>query len=255
VAANLAELQAVVRAKGCDLGVAFDGDGDRIGVVDETGEPVAADHLLLLLAEDLLRRRPGAAVVGDVKSSRLLFDGVRRAGGRAVMAPSGYVLIRQRMQREGALLGGELSGHVFFADDWDGTDDALYAALRLLRVLSEGGRSLAEFRQGLPPVWATPEMRIPCPDPARVVAELARWTPEAAFDPALGLRCDSGDGWWLARVSGTEPKITCRCESGSPEGLERLTGRLLALLKACGVDAEPYARSAAASPSRAMASR
>jgi phosphomannomutase len=237
VPANLAQLQAMVRARGCDLGIAFDGDGDRIGVVDGTGAPMAADHLLLFLARDLLQRRPGAAVVGDVKSSRLLFDGVAAAGGRPVMAPSGYVLVRQVMQRHGALLAGELSGHIFFADEWDGPDDALYAAVRLLRILSGGGQSLAQFRRGLPQAHATPEMRLACPNAQALVRALARSMPQTPFDPAMGLRRASEDGWWLIRASGTEPKITCRCESDTAEGLQRLIAGLAERLGAHGVDA------------------
>ena len=234
VAANLAQLQAAVLEHGCDVGVAFDGDGDRIGAVDETGRPVSADHLLLFLAKDLLTRRPGAMVVGDVKCSRLLFDGVRQAGGRAAVAPSGYVLVRQMLQREGALLAGELSGHIFFADDWDGTDDAIYAAMRVLRMLS-GGRRLSDLRRDLPPTFATPELRIACADPQGVVRCLAGWTPEGQLDASFNLRCETEDGWWLARASGTEAKITCRCEADTAEGLKHLTRTLLGRLRACGV--------------------
>jgi phosphomannomutase len=180
-------------------------------------------------------------VVADVKSSRTLFEGVERLGGRAVVAPSGYVLIREAMRREKALLAGELSGHIFFADRWDGTDDALYVAMRLICVLSRTGRSLAEFRRSLPPVFATPELRIPCPEPrkAAVVAEVAarRAGDGALFDPALGLRVLAPGGWWLLRASGTEAKLTCRCEADSPEALERLKAEMLAELGASGVGA------------------
>lgn len=237
VPANLMQLQSMVRAQECDLGIAFDGDGDRIGVVDGTGSPMAADHLLLFLARDLLKRRPGATVVGDVKSSRLLFDGVRAAGGTPVMAPCGYVLVRQAMQREGALLAGELSGHIFFADEWDGPDDALYAAMRLLRILSGGGDSLAEFRRGLPQTHATPELRVSCESAPALVRALAERWPETPFDPAMGLRRQTEHGWWLIRASGTEPKITCRCESASAEGLKQLTAELTQTLRGYGVDA------------------
>jgi phosphomannomutase len=223
-----------VRADGCDLGVAFDGDGDRIGLVDGTGEPLLSDHALLFLARDLLARRPGATVVGDVKSSRLLFDGVRAAGGRAVMAPSGYVLVREVMLRERAALGGELSGHVFFAD-WRTTDDALYAALQVLAALSRSGASLADFRKGLPACCATPELRIACPDAAAAVARVAERLGLGELDPAMGVRRELEEGWWLIRASGTEPKITVRCEATTAVGLARLEASLQAHLKACGV--------------------
>ncbi len=239
VETNLAALKAAVLREGCDLGVAFDGDGDRIGVVDETGAVIWSDQLLLFLAREVLREHPGAAVVGDVKSSGVLFDGVRALGGRAVVAPSGYVLLREAMVREGALLGGELSGHVFFGDRWDGTDDALYVALRLLGALGRSGAPLSAFRRSLPRVISTPELRIPCPEArkAAVVAEVAARTAEhgGRFDPALGLIVRSADGWWLLRPSGTEPKLTARCEAADDAALARLTAELRGRLAQSGI--------------------
>ncbi|WP_374471870.1 phosphomannomutase/phosphoglucomutase [Phenylobacterium sp.] len=242
VAENLSELAETVVAQGFDLGVAFDGDGDRIGVVDAQGRILWADQLILLLARDLLARRPGAAVVADVKCSKVLFDGVRQAGGRALLSPSGYVHVREAIQDEGALLGGELSGHIFFADGWGGVDDALYAAVQTFLAVSRLPGGLAAFRDSLPPSFATPELRIACPEDrkAEVVAEVARALAEegGVFDPKLGLRVDGPDGWWLLRASGTEPKLTCRCESLHPDGLERLRAELKRRLAACGVDAD-----------------
>ena len=239
VEANLRPLQATVRGQGCDLGLAFDGDGDRIGVVDETGAVIWADQLLLFLAGELLREHPGATVVGDVKSSGVLFEGVERLGGRAVTAPSGYVLIREAMKREGALLAGELSGHVFFGDRWDGTDDALYVAMRVLCALGRSGAPLSAFREALPGVVTSPELRIPCPEArkAAVVGEVAgRMAPEGGdYDPELGLRVRNGDGWWLLRASGTEPKLTARCEARDAAGLERLRGTLRSQLAISGI--------------------
>jgi phosphomannomutase len=239
VAENLAQLGEAVRAHGCDLGLAFDGDGDRIGVVDETGAQLCSDHLLLLLARELLDRRPGAAIVGDVKSSRLLFDGVQASGGQPVMAPSGYVLVREAMKRHGALLGGELSGHIFFADGWDGTDDALYAAVRVLQALGRMGRTLGGFRRDLPESFATPELRLHCPRAQETVRKIAalNGAPAAAFDPAMGVRAERPGGWWLVRASGTEPKITCRCEADSEAALGVLKRELWEMLRQCGVDA------------------
>jgi phosphomannomutase len=243
VEANLADLRAAVRTHGCDVGLAFDGDGDRVGVVDEEGEVIWADQLLLYLARELLEANPGATVVADVKSSSLLFDGVRAAGGRAVMAPSGYVLVREAMRREGALLGGELSGHIFYADRWDGTDDGLYVAARLLCALSKnlgrGGAGLAAFRRALPRAVTTPELRIPCPEPRKseVVAEVAARLRAKGLDldPALGLRVDSADGWWLLRASGTEPKLTLRCEGRDAAALARVKAALAEELAAAGL--------------------
>ena len=245
---NLADLRAVVRAQGCDAGFAFDGDGDRIGAVAGDGRIVWSDQLLLLLAQDLLARRPGAVVVGDVKCSRRLFEGIAACGGRAVMAPSGYVLVRETMRRQGALLGGELSGHMFFADDWHGVDDALHAAVRTLKAISRRMGGLAGFLDGLPPSAATPELRIPCRDPARVVARTHRRLAGrgAALDARLGLRVDRPEGWWLLRASGTEAKVTCRCEAEDAEGLARLTAELYRELRASGVE-PPAASSDSAS--------
>lgn len=239
VEANLRPLQATVRGQGCDLGIAFDGDGDRIGVVDGEGAVVWADQLLLFLAGDLLRAHPGATVVADVKSSRVLFDGVERMGGRAVVAPSGHVLVREAMKREGALLGGELSGHIFFADRWDGSDDALHAAMRLLGALGRSGATLSDFRTGLPAVAASPELRIPCAEArkAAVVREVAARVRSSGgdYDPRLGLRVDAADGWWLLRPSGTEAKLSARVEARDAEGLARLRGELERQLALSGV--------------------
>ncbi|WP_375427820.1 phosphomannomutase/phosphoglucomutase [uncultured Sphingomonas sp.] len=237
--ANLADLRTLVREHGLDLGIAFDGDGDRIGVVDAHGGIVWPDQLLLYLAQDVLTRHPGAAVVADVKSSRVLFDGIAEAGGRGVLSPSGYVLIREAMLREGAPVAGEMSGHLFFAEDWYGTDDALHNAVRLLGVIGRRG-SLTTWREALPRTHATPELRLPCPDvdKPRVLAgiEQALLAEGAAIDRTDGLRVTTPEGWWLLRASGTEPKLTARVEAWTAEGLERLRGKLMGHLRGAGVD-------------------
>jgi phosphomannomutase len=242
VAANLAQLAATVVSQGCDLGVAFDGDGDRLGVVDGAGRILWADQLLLLLARDLLARNPRAGVVADVKSSKVLFEGVAAAGGRCVLSPSGYVHVRETMLSEAALLAGELSGHIFFADGWGGVDDAVYAALQTFLAISRLHGGLAAFRESLPPSFATPELRIPCPETrkAEILEEVAaRLEGEGgAFDPRLGLRVERPDGWWLLRASGTEAKLTCRCESVHPDGLDRLRAELRRQLQLSGIEAE-----------------
>jgi phosphomannomutase len=237
IAANLRELCATVRAEQADLGIAFDGDGDRLGVVDESGAIIWPDQVLLLLAGEVLRTAPGACIVGDVKSSRVLFEEVARLGGRPVMGPSGYVRVRETMQRERAPLAGEMSGHVFFAECWQGTDDALFAAMRLLDCLGRAGHTLGEFRRSLPPTAATPELRIPCPEDRKpevlrqVAARLA--AVGARVDTTDGLRVTEADGWWLLRASGTEPKLTIRCEAAEESGLERLRAVVGAHLDAC----------------------
>ncbi len=235
---NLVDLKRIVLERRCEVGFAFDGDGDRIGVVDETGEVLWADQLLLFLSRDLLNETPGAAIVADVKCSRLLFDGVAALGGRAAMTASGYALVREAMRREGAVLGGELSGHIFFADHWHGVDDALYVAVRTLAALARSPESLAQFRARLPPQIATPELRILCADPAEVVARTARRLNggHAPLDQSLGLRVTNADGWWLLRASGTEPKVTCRCEAADEDGLSRLKAELALRLRESGVE-------------------
>jgi len=240
-AANLSQLAEAVTAHRCDLGVAFDGDGDRLGVVDAHGRILWADQLLLLLARDLLARHPGAAVVGDVKCSKVLFDGIAAAGGRGVRSPSGYVFVREAMLAEGAMLAGELSGHIFFADDWGGSDDAVYAALRTFLALSRLHGGLAGFRDSLPPSFATPELRIPCAEARKeaVVAEVAERLGDGYdLDPLLGVRVETADGWWLLRASGTEPKLSARCESAHPDGLDRLRAELRRQLQLSGIEAE-----------------
>lgn len=223
---NLADLQSLV-GEGLDLGVAFDGDGDRIGVVPADGAILWPDQLILLLAQDLVADRPGAAVAADVKSSRVLFDGVAVAGARAAMAPSGYVRVRDAMLAERAPLAGEISGHVFFADRWRGSDHALHVAVRLLGAVARRG-DLTAWAGRLPRTHATPELRPPCAnaDKARVMAAIAAalGLQGAAVDRTDGLRATRPDGWWLLRESGAEPKLTVRVEAWDAAGRERLRG-------------------------------
>jgi phosphomannomutase len=240
VAENLCQLQSVVRDLGADVGIAFDGDGDRIGVVDSTGTIVWPDQLLLLLALEALGAQRGVAVVADVKSSRVLFNEVERCGGRAVMVPSGYVRVRDAMLREKAPLAGEMSGHIFFADCWHATDDALFVAIRMLLTVGRRALSLAEFLQTLPRTAATPELRLPCPEHRKeqvireVYARLAACN-GVRIDTTDGLRVTTEDGWWLLRASRTEPKLTARCEADDGAGLSRLQRALTAQLLRSGI--------------------
>jgi phosphomannomutase len=240
VADNLRELQQAVIAHGARLGIAFDGDGDRIGLVDETGTIVWSDQLLLLLADEALQRQPGATIVADVKSSRVLFEGIERLGGRAVMAPSGYVLVRAAMLGEGAPLAGEMSGHVLFAEAWHGADDALYVAMCVLRALTRRGTTLAEFRRELPATVATPELRIRCSSTRKqsIISEVAARLAATGANVNMtdGVRVTTKDGWWLLRASGTESKLTARCEAADDSGLAQLRDELIAQLQQSGVD-------------------
>ncbi|HEX2114309.1 MAG TPA: phosphomannomutase/phosphoglucomutase [Alphaproteobacteria bacterium] len=242
VAKNLSDLAATVVHSGSDLGIAFDGDGDRIGVVDSAGEIVWPDQLLLLLARDVLRERPGSTVVADVKSSGVLFDGIAAAGGRALMGPSGYVLVRERMLQAAAPIAGEMSGHIFFGDRWHHADDGLYVAMRTIRALAHARMSLEEFRESLPPVFATPEIRLPCPDDrkAEVIEHIAQRLGGAKVDRTDGLRVTEEGGWWLLRASGTEAKLTARCEAQDAASLKQLKSSLGAALREAGLPADEF---------------
>jgi phosphomannomutase len=240
VAENLRQLQAAVVQQHADVGIAFDGDGDRIGVVDSSGAIVWPDQLLLLLALEALEMHSGVPIVADVKSSRVLFDEVARRGGRAVMVPSGYVRVRAAMLKEGAPLAGEMSGHIFFKDCWHATDDALFVALRMLAALGRLGCTLREYRSSLPPTAATPELRLNCPEhrKAQVIEEVSARLVACdgvRIDTTDGLRVTTEDGWWLLRASGTEPKLTARCEAADSAGLARLQRALMKQLARSGV--------------------
>jgi len=237
VDANLRDLIAVVTAEGLDFGVAFDGDGDRVGAVDGQGRIVRGDQLLALLAGPVLRRRPGAAIVADVKAGAALFDRVRELGGRLVMWKSGHSNIRRHMAAEGAPLAGEMSGHVFLED---GYDDALLAAVRLAGAVAEEGRALGAMVDALPRYASTPELRVPVPDDRRlaVVEEVAaRLAADGAEVERLdGVRVCTSDGWWLLRASNTESMLTLRAEARDAAGLAGLVDRIAGQLRASGVD-------------------
>ena len=159
---NLAQLQEIVARERCDLGIAFDGDGDRIGVVDAQGRILWGDQLMIVLARDVLTRHPGAPIIADVKASQVLFDEIARMGGEPMMAATGHSLIKAKLAETGAPLAGEMSGHIFYADGYYGFDDAVYVAVRLLGILGRSSESLAEMRDRLPAVVNTPELRFPC---------------------------------------------------------------------------------------------
>lgn len=243
VEANLAELKALVADKGLDLGIAFDGDGDRIGAVDGQGRVVWGDQLLMILAEALLRELPGATIIADVKASQALFDRVADLGGTPLMWRTGHSLIKAKMKETGAPLAGEMSGHIFYAHGWYGFDDALYAALRLIEALGMLGRSLAELRDSMPAVVNTPEMRFSCPEERKfqVVEEvLARLAAEGVEVNATdGARVNTADGWWLLRASNTQDVVVARAEARDAAGLARLQAEIERQLALSGVSPEP----------------
>ncbi len=240
---TLDQLIATVAAEGADIGIAFDGDGDRIGIVDGRGRILWGDQILQILAEDLLSRTPGATIIADVKASRALFDEVARLGGRPLMGRTGHSLIKTLMADTGAPLAGEMSGHIFFADRWYGFDDALYAAVRLLGVLSRLDGSLADRFDRMPRMVNTPELRFPCPDEHKFVvidAVKRRLTAEGAAVNAIdGVRVDAHGGWWLLRASNTQAVLVARAEAPDQPTLDRLMDTLRDHLTAAGITPPP----------------
>jgi phosphomannomutase/phosphoglucomutase len=232
VSENLEALAAAVRESGADLGIGFDGDADRIGAVDDRGEEVRADQLMILFSRDLLERVPGTGIIADVKSSQVLFDDIERHGGVPIMWKAGHSLIKDKMRREGALLAGELSGHLFFAERYFGYDDAVYAGARLLEILTNTDRRLRELLADVPRPAATPEIRLTCADDRKfaVVESLTK-----AFQgegrtviDVDGARVRFDGGWGLVRASNTQPALVMRFEARDEKRLEEIRERFTA---------------------------
>jgi phosphomannomutase len=223
---NLAQLIEAVKANQADVGIAFDGDGDRIGVVDDKGRIIWGDQLLLLLARDVVKRHSGATILADVKSSQGLFDEIERLGGNILMARTGHSLIKTKIAETGALLAGEMSGHIFFADKYYGYDDALYSAVRFINILQKAGVSLSQMIDALPHFHNTPEIRIDCPDERKfdIIDNITRRlvTEKAIMSTIDGVRVSRPEGWWLLRASNTQPALVARCEGSTPENLKIL---------------------------------
>jgi phosphomannomutase len=243
--ANLADLKALVAEKGLDFGIAFDGDGDRIGAVDGEGRVVWGDQLLAILAEPVLAALPGATIIADVKASQALFDRVAELGGRPLMWKTGHSLIKSKMAATGAPLAGEMSGHIFFAHDYYGFDDALYAAVRLIRAVTRLGGSLTALKSAMPALVNTPEMRFQVDESRKfavvdeVLGRLA--AAGATVDRTDGARVNTADGWWLLRASNTQDVLVARAESRDQAGLDRLVGQIDDQLALSGVQRGPQA--------------
>jgi phosphomannomutase len=236
---NLEQLIAAVKKQGADIGVAFDGDADRIGIVDNEGHILFGDQFLILMARDVLKSHPKATIIADVKASQVLFDEIAKAGGKPLMWKTGHSLIKSKMAETGAPLAGEMSGHIFYNDKWYGFDDALYAAIRLLGVVSRGTETVAQFYHSLPHVVNTPELRFDCAEDRKfaVVAEVAarlKATGDKVSDTD-GVRVNTEDGWWLLRASNTQAVLVARAESTSDAGLSRLKSALAGQLAASGL--------------------
>ena len=227
---NLEHLKALVLSKDLDFGIAFDGDGDRIGAVDGKGRVIWGDQLLMILAGPVLDANPGATLIADVKASQAFFDHVAKLGGRPLMWKTGHSLIKSKMKETGAPLAGEMSGHIFFKHRWYGFDDALYAAVRLIEAVSQSGRSLTDIMDAMPKTTATPELRFQV-DESRKFAIVEEVRERLAADGAKvdstdGVRVTTADGWWLLRASNTQDVLVARAEAADQSGLDRLVGQI-----------------------------
>jgi phosphomannomutase len=236
---NLEQLIAEVVTRRADIGIALDGDADRIGLIDDAGRILFGDQLLVVLARDVLRENPGAMIIADVKASQVLFDEIARAGGNPLMWKTGHSLIKAKMAETGSPLAGEMSGHIFFADRWYGFDDALYAAVRTLGIMARMDTRLSAVRDALPQVINTPEVRFDCDDTRKfaVIEQVAARQRAAGAKVAEtdGVRVLTDDGWWLLRASNTQAALVARAEAGTDAGLERLKGALVRQLELSGL--------------------
>jgi phosphomannomutase/phosphoglucomutase len=225
----LEDLIRTVKQTGADLGIAYDGDSDRIGIIDDRGEIIWGDKLLILLARDILPRHPGAAIISEVKASKHLYDEIERLGGRPIMWKTGHSLIKKKIKEEGALLAGEMSGHIFFADRFFGFDDAIYSSARVLEILSRSPLRLSEWLSDLPETFITPEIRIYASDQVkfkivgRVRDELADRYPIIDID---GVRATFPRGWALVRASNTQGALVLRFEADTAEDLAAIRGEV-----------------------------
>ena len=231
--ASLADLIARVKETGAELGVAFDGDADRLGVVDTQGHIIWGDHLLILYSREILAKQPGAPIIFEAKCSQALVEEIHKAGGRPIMYRTGHSLIKEKMKETGAPLAGEMSGHLFFADEYYGYDDAVYAAARLLRYLAAKNQTIEQMLADVPRFYSTPEIRVDCPDDekfeavARMAAHFKQGYEMIDVD---GARVLFGDGWGLVRASNTQPALVLRFEAKTPERLEAIRREMLAKL-------------------------
>jgi len=242
---NLADLRALVAEKKLDFGIAFDGDGDRIGAIDGEGRIIWGDQLLMIYAEDVLRDVPGATIIADVKASRALFDRVAALGGKPLMWKTGHSLIKSKMKETGAPLAGEMSGHIFFKHQYYGFDDALYGAIRLIAASAHLGKSVTELRGAMPAMVNTPEMRFQVDESRKfaVIDEVKDRLSgtDAEVDVTDGVRVTTDEGWWLLRASNTQDVLVARAESDSEAGLEHLIAQIDEQLAASGLERGPQA--------------
>lgn len=227
---NMETLRRTVLSQNADIGIGYDGDSDRIGVIDDKGNIIWGDYLMIIFAREILKTHKGASFVSEVKCSKNLFDDVEQHGGIPVMWKAGHSLIKQKMKETGALLGGEMSGHIFFADKFFGFDDAIYSSLRLLEIMGKGDRPLSEYLSDVPKTYSTPEIRIECADDVKfnVVKKLTDYyRGKFKIIDIDGVRIILNDGWGLVRSSNTQPILVLRFEGESKEALDRIQGMVM----------------------------
>ncbi len=222
---NLELLIKKVKEIGADFGAAYDGDADRIGVVDEKGEIIWGDKLMIIFSRDILKKKPGATFISEVKCSQTMYDDIAKNGGKAIMWKTGHSLIKAKMKETGALLAGEMSGHIFFADRYLGYDDAIYATCRLAEIAAESGKKVSELLADVPKTYSTPEIRVDCPDEKKFqIVETAkeRFRKEYKIIDVDGVRILFDDGWGLIRASNTQPVLVMRFEANSEKRLKEI---------------------------------
>jgi phosphomannomutase/phosphoglucomutase len=223
---NLRALISEVKRSKADLGIAYDGDADRLGVVDAEGEIIWGDRLMVIFARDILKANPGASIIGEVKCSQVMYDDVRKRGGNAIMWKTGHSLIKKKMREEGALLAGEMSGHVFFADRYFGYDDAIYASLRLIEIIRKDGKpyDLRRLLLDLPVAASTPEIRVDCDDTLKfgIIEKIREAFSDYQVNTIDGARITFADGWALVRASNTQPALVLRFEAADTAALSRI---------------------------------
>lgn len=231
---NLVDLIQLVKENNLDLGVGYDGDADRIGVVDKNGEVIYGDQLMVIYAREILKRNPGATFISEVKCSMVMYDDIRKHGGNAIMWRTGHSLIKKKMKEENAALAGEMSGHMFFKDRYLGYDDALYATCRLLEIMADTGKGVDELICDLPRTYTTPEIRVECPDNIKfdVVEKIvAHFKARQDIIDIDGLRALYDDGWGLVRASNTQPALVLRFEALSENRLAEIRNDIESVLK------------------------
>jgi phosphomannomutase len=238
---NLQQLKDTVAREGCDMGIAFDGDGDRIGLIDSQGRVLWGDQMMVILAREVLRDIPGATIIIDVKASQVFFDEIKAMGGNPLMWKTGHSLIKAKMQETGAPLAGEMSAHIFFKHRYYGFDDALYAAVRLMSIVASSDQTLDDMLDAMPHMINTPELRFDCPEERKFkiveeVAERLNSMNGITVHDMDGVRVQSDDGWWLLRASNTQAVLVARCESTTQEGLDRLKTVLTDQLRESGLE-------------------